>query len=225
MLLDLIYPKHCLECKKDGRYICKKCVRKLIPSYPICPYCNKFSFEGKTHTNCGNKLGLDQLTSLWKYEGVIRKAILVLKYKFVLDISEDLSDLVYREVKKRKINFGKNVIFTSVPLYKKRLLFRGFNQSEKIIEKVTERLNFKFIPDLLIRCRNTEFQTNLTKKERLKNLKNAFQFNNKYKIKNRDRKIVIFDDVWTTGATIKEMAKVLKKKGINNVVGLTIAKR
>jgi competence protein ComFC len=81
------------------------------------------------------------------------------------------------------------------------------------------------VPDLVVRTKNTGFQTSLTKNERLKNIKNAFEFNNHYKIKNKDQKIIIFDDVWTTGATVKEIAKVLKKKGISKVVGLTIAKR
>lgn len=225
MLLDLIYPKKCLECSKSGCYICKSCINKVKSSNFVCPFCNRSSFEGKVHPNCKKPLGLDQLISLWKYEGVIRKAILVLKYKFVLDVSEELSDAIYERITQKEIDFGKNIILTSVPLHKKRQFFRGFNQSEVVAKKIAEKLNWKYVPDILVRSKNTEFQTNLSKSQRLKNIKNAFEFNNRYKLKDKNKIIVIFDDVWTTGATIKEMTKILKKKGINTIIGLTITKR
>ena len=224
-ILDLFYPKKCLECNKNGQYICEKCVKQVKPSYFSCPYCNKPSYEGKTHPNCKKKLGLDQLISLWKYDGIVRKAILVLKYRFVFDISEEFSNRIYERIIEKKIPLGKNIILTSVPLHKKRQFFRGFNQTEEIAKRLSDYLNWKYLPDILVRNKNTKFQTNLTKKEREKNIKNAFEFNNKYKLKNKNKVVVIFDDVWTTGSTIKEMTKVLKKKGIKTVIGLTITKR
>jgi len=224
-ILDLFYPKKCLECAKSGSYICENCLKKVKSSGFVCPSCNRSSFEGRSHPNCRKKFGLDQLISLWKYQGVIRKAILVLKYKFVLDISDELSNLIYKKIQQKKIDFGKNTILTSVPLHQKRQFFRGFNQSEVIAKKLAEKLKLRYIPDLLVRLKNTKFQTNLTAKEREINIKNAFKFNNKYRLKDKNKKIVIFDDVWTTGSTIKEIAKVLKRKGIKTVIGLTITKR
>jgi len=224
-ILDLIYPKKCLECKENGHYLCTKCIKKVRSSYPTCPNCNKYSFWGKTHKNCKKKYDLDELISLWKYEGVVRKGILVLKYKFVSDVTKELSDLITKEIKKRKIIFGKDTIIIPVPLHKNRHFFRGFNQSEEIVKKVSQKLGLKFMPDLVVRTKNTSFQTSLTKNERLKNIKNAFKFNCHYKIKNKDKKVIIFDDVWTTGATVKEIARVLKKKGISKVSALTITKR
>ncbi|MBU2036537.1 hypothetical protein KKC36_03780, partial [Patescibacteria group bacterium] len=189
-ILDLFYPKKCLECGKSGGYICDKCVKKVRPSYFSCPYCNKPSFEGKTHPNCKKKQKLDQLISLWEYEGVIRKAILALKYKFVLDISNELSNVIYKKIQQKKIDFGKNVILTSVPLHKKRQFFRGFNQSEEIAKRLSEHLDWKYLPDILVRSKNTEFQTNLTKKEREENIKNAFKFNTKYQLKDKNKIVV-----------------------------------
>jgi len=125
-----------------------------------------------------------------------------------LDISDELSNLIYKKIQQKKIDFGKNTILTSVPLHQKRQFFRGFNQSEVIAKKLAEKLKLRYIPDLLVRL-----------------IKNAFKFNNKYRLKDKNKKIVIFDDVWTTGSTIKEMAKVLKRKGIKTVIGLTITKR
>ncbi|MFH1971736.1 MAG: ComF family protein [Patescibacteria group bacterium] len=224
-ILDLFYPKKCLECNKNGQYICEKCVKKVRPSYFSCPYCNTSSYEGKTHPNCKKKQGLDQLISLWKYDGIVRKAILVLKYRFVFDISEELSNRIYERIIEKEIPLGKNIILTSVPLHKKRQFFRGFNQTEEIAKRLSDYLNWKYLPDILVRNKNTKFQTNLTKKEREKNIKNAFKFNNKYKLKDKNKEVIIFDDVWTTGSTIKEMTKVLKKKGIKTVIALTITKR
>lgn len=200
-ILDFIYPKKCLECKKEGFYICKDCLNKVEKPFQS-----------------------GHFISFWKYQGVIRKAILALKFNFASDISAELSQLLYNQILKNKFSFDRNCIFTSIPLYKKRQNFRGFNQSEKIAKSLAEKLNRRFVPNLLIRVKNTKFQSELSKKDRKENLKNAFEFNKKYRIKHKNIQIVVFDDVWTTGSTIKEAIKVLRKQSLNNIVVLTLAR-
>jgi len=200
-ILDLIYPKRCLGCRKEGNYICKNCLEKV----------EKVSPSGK-------------LICFWKYEGVIKRAILILKYSFVENISDELSSLLLEEINRRKINFSLNSIFVCIPLHKKRQNFRGFNQSEEIFRKLAKKLGYRLIPDLLIRVKNTSPQSRLTKKERDKNIKYAFVFNRKYKVRNKEREIVLCDDVWTTGSTIKEATRVLKEQGFKDISAFTIAR-
>jgi ComF family protein len=112
-----------------------------------------------------------------------------------------------------------------VPLHKKRLLQRKFNQSAllaKNLQKLAPQLIF--FSDFLIRTKHTKPQTTLKKKQRENNLKNAFALNEKYSNQVRGKNFLLIDDVTTTGATLENCAKVLKKHGAKKIVTLTIAK-
>ncbi len=112
-------------------------------------------------------------------------------------------------------------IICAVPLHKKRLRQRKFNQAA-LIAKFLDRK--KFNPDLLWRLVNTVSQVKLKREERERNLKKAFLVNKKYRNSIKDKTILLIDDVATTGATINNCAKALKKAGAKKVVVLTIAK-
>lgn len=204
--LDLIFPKECLECKRKETYICETCLSKVekrgvfINSY----------FSG--------------LISLWKYEKVIKKAILKIKYKFASDIAKSVANLASNELSKRDLKL-KNFILVPIPLYKKRENWRGFNQAEIMGKIIAKNFNWDFKGDFLVRKINTRSQVELKKNERRFNIKNAFVVNPKYISLNfKNRKFIIFDDVYTTGSTLKEGARVLKNKGIKEIWGLTIAR-
>ena len=72
-ILDLIFPKTCLGCGREGQYICPNCLAKVLLLKPACPYCEKPSIDGFTHIRCKKKYGLDGLTSIYRFEGVIKK--------------------------------------------------------------------------------------------------------------------------------------------------------
>lgn len=222
-VLDLIFPKKCLECKKEGRYICKDCVKKTRPARSVCPYCGIYSFFGKTHENCKKKYGLDGIYSIWKYDGVVRKAIIALKYKFANDVSKELAWEAIKELKKLKI-FSRNSILIPIPLHIKRENWRGFNQAEEIGKLIAKDFNWKFVPNLLIRKISTKPQVGLKGIERTQNVKDIFEIVSRYNTKNYKNQIIIFDDVYTTGSTLKEAGSVLKNAGFSNVWGVTIAK-
>jgi competence protein ComFC len=221
-LLDLIFPKSCLGCRREGRYICEKCLGKVQILKPACPYCEKASIDGFTHTKCKKKYGMDGLTSIWDYEGVIKKAILALKYKYSTEAGRELSALFVHEL----LTGGtlvKEGTLVPIPIHWHRENVRGFNQSIEIGKLVAESLGWKFIPDLLIKKKTTASQASLSVEERKQNLQGVFSLNPSY-VLIPNSSVLLFDDVFTTGSTLKEAAKVLKHAGVKKVWGLTIAR-
>ncbi len=223
-LLDLIFPKKCFACGKTGLYICDDCLSSVRKARPICFYCRKPSIDGMTHSKCKKKLGLDHFYSIWIYEGVIRKAILQLKYRYTSDLASSLCDKVLSKIKENNMVLTKDALLVPIPLHGSRKKWRGFNQSEITGQKLAKHFSYYFVPDLLLRTRNSIPQANLKKAERIKNIRGVFSFNSKYEDLKRNFNIIIFDDVATTGSTLKEAVKVLKHKKFEHVSIFSIAR-
>lgn len=223
-ILDLIFPKSCLECGSEGLYLCPNCISKVKTPRPICPFCLRFSLYGRAHSRCKSSVALDGLTCLWKYEGVTRRAILRLKYNFALEISNELSNYSFRKLQVDNPIFLKNVILVPIPLYWYRENWRGFNQAEALGSKIATLLGWGFEPALLVRKGFRPPQTGLARADRLENTTGVFDVSVDFIKTLPSFKIVLFDDVWTTGSTLKEAAKALKQKGAKKVWGLTLAR-
>ena len=151
------------------------------------------------------------------------------KYRYVEELSLVLVALILKYIKENEIchNYGfsfQNTIITAVSLHQKRYLSRGFNQSQLMAEKLAQNLGFEY-HDLLIRKINTPSQVNLKKEERQQNVANAFIFNNKFDGLNKNKKIIIIDDVVTTGSTLEACAQELERQGFMDIYGLVIAQR
>lgn len=222
-LLDLIFPKKCFGCGQEGSYLCPLCQEKLKPAGPICPVCTMPSGQGFTHPRCRYELSPDGLTSIWEYQGGIRKAILSLKYKFVYEVAGEIAELVVGKLKKRKVFSPARPILIPVPLHRQRQNWRGFNQMEEIGKRVALKMRWEFIPDLIVREKPAAPQVQLKGDDRRKNIRGVFTVNPHYRLSTM-HSVLIFDDVWTTGSTIREAAKTLKKAGAKEVWGLTITK-
>ncbi len=108
-----------------------------------------------------------------------------------------------------------------VPLYKNRLRQREFNQSALLAKYLAKGIGSTLLIDSLVKMKDTKPQVGLSSNERLKNMKNAFWIQNKEVVEGKD--ILLIDDVSTTGATIRECSKVLKKAGAGNIHVLTLA--
>jgi ComF family protein len=224
VFLDFIFPKFCLECKAPGKYLCFSCLEKTQRAAEFCPECKIHSFRGRTHKLCKKPYGLDGAFSVWQYKRVIRKAILGLKYRFAPEIAKELAKAFVSEIKKRPLQLNKPIL-VPVPLHPRRKRWRGFNQSEEVGKVLAQNMRWEFVPDLLIRKKSTQPQTELKRSQRKHNIKGVFVLNPKYQsLITSHRSLVIFDDVWTTGSTIKEAARVLKRKGARSVWGLTISR-
>jgi ComF family protein len=223
-LLDLLFPKSCLECGKYGIYICPECLSKVPLAKNVCLGCFRPSVDGKTHFKCRKKLLADCLFSLWKYQGVVRKAILKLKYKFAYDIADELARKFISGLG-GEVLLPSSAVLIPVPLHRLRENWRGFNQAENIGEIISQKMGWKFQPNVLQRYKFTKTQVGLKRKQRLANVRGVFRVVPKEAF-NLDRKenIVIFDDVFTTGSTIKEAGKVFKRLGFEDVWTLTLAR-
>ena len=226
--LDLLFPRRCLGCGRSGGYFCASCINLVsLNNQDICPVCTKASIGGLTHYGCVSPLALDGLTAVFNYRGLVKKAIKKLKYRFVSDLAEDLVEVFLSFCGENKA-FGKfcqaeNVALVPIPLHPQRFRWRGFNQAELLGQLIAQNLGLKFLPEVLARTKKTLPQVDLMKIDRHKNIKNAFSLSRNIII-SQYRNLVLFDDVWTSGATLKEAAKVLKRNGAEKVWGLTLAR-
>jgi competence protein ComFC len=202
-LFDILFPRYCLECKQPGKYICDSCISKVAH---------------------GGWRGIDY--SVFKYEGVIRRAIIALKYKFATDLVDELvAACIGRSVNQYSLfSNQKSICLVPIPLHWHRHNWRGFNQAELIGEKLAKQMKWDFVPDLLLRTKESTPQVQLKGVGRRKNLNGVFSVNpiRKSLILNHES-LVLFDDVYTTGSTIKEAERVLKLAGFRNIISLTIA--
>ncbi|HJX45754.1 MAG TPA: double zinc ribbon domain-containing protein [Patescibacteria group bacterium] len=222
-ILDLVFPRKCLNCGKDGSYLCAKCTDNIKELLQICPVCERFSISGKTHARCTSFISCNGLFSVWPYKGVIRKALIALKYKFAYEIAQEISDNLTRKLSKTFFINLKNPILIPIPLHTLRKNWRGFNQTEVMGKIIAERFNWRFEPGFLVRRKIISPQTGLGKMERKENVKGVFGINNKI-INARYSTLILFDDVWTTGSTIKEAAVIIKRNYQNPVWSLTVAR-
>jgi ComF family protein len=133
-----------------------------------------------------------------------------------------LVELLYPKLEEFIIDID---LICAVPLYKKRLKKRKYNQALLLAKSIAKKYQIKLIPDLLIRIKGGKYQIGLNKTARINNVKNAFKINDKYLSKIKNKNILIIDDVVTTGATIDNCSKILKKSGCKNVFAAVIAKR
>ncbi|MBI4999747.1 ComF family protein [Candidatus Gottesmanbacteria bacterium] len=226
LLLGLLFPRRCVSCGRLGNYFCQRCSSIIqIIKTPVCPVCERASIGGKTHPGCQTRYTLDGLTSIWVYEGPIKKAIKLLKYKFVTDLARELVYLSFGGSTSAEVEPLKETILTPVPLHWWRFHWRGFNQAEILGKMIAKKLGIKFVPDLLVREKSTRPQVELRGKQRQENIVDAFIINprlSQFPISNFQ--FLIFDDVWTTGATLRVCRNVLKRAGAKKVWGLTLAR-
>ncbi len=245
IIFDLFFPKICIGCQKEGSWICSDCLKDIkIIKTPFCPKCRKPTKMGEfcqvspdqaklDKQCCGDKFVLDGIMICAKYEeGVLREAVHNFKFNFVFDIGELLGDLMLGKL--NKINreqpwtFPIFDLIVPIPLHKKRLKYRGFNQSEILAKKIADKFNIKLEAKRLKRIIHTSPQAELDREQRLKNLKNVFEWGN-YIGAGRDlplrgKNILLVDDITTTGATLEECAKVLKKEGADKIWGIVLGK-
>jgi len=148
------------------------------------------------------------------------------KYNFVVDLGEEISSLLIKFLD-FKISQGEISDFDLVipiPLARKRLLFRGFNQSEVLAKKITQNFSWPLGQNIVSRQNSRQPQVGLRKKDRLANVRGIFKI--KYPASEflPGKKILLVDDVVTTGATLDECAKVLTQAGAKEIWALVLAK-
>lgn len=225
-LLDLIFPNHCLGCNLEGVILCERCQGQLPMNRKFnCPFCKQPSFLGNICFSCRRHSHLDGVWIASNYQNeLLKKCIKVFKYNLVTDLAAPLADLLngylayIKDLSPAALDFD---LIIPVPLHRRKILERGFNQSEILAKSVSQKYGWQLIVDVFQRQRFTRSQVKLDINERKDNIKDAFKINDKEKVKGR--KILLIDDVITTGSTLNECAKVLKAAGADKVWALVLA--
>lgn len=189
----------------------------IFPKNPNCILCNENEAEGICITCRGSIYKLPKEDESYGiYKGALKE--LILNFKFLKDFN---SGDVLVDLLEEKIQGLEGYYLTYIPCSKKTLKKRGFNQCEYIAKKLGRRLDMPVV-NTLLKVKETSPQKTLRNKERQLNIRGAFEGNNIKLIKNN--KFILIDDVITTGATIEEGIRILKKYGANEIKILTIAK-
>ena len=232
LILDILFPKFCFNCEKEGDYLCQDCQELL----EISGFHRNYSTQN-----------LDDLYFAVDYKNpLIKKLIQRFKYEpFVKKLAKSLSYLIitHFQLMDNKPNFdqrasnGADFILIPVPLDKKRLRWRGFNQAEELSKELAKFLKIPLISNsqaerggrrneisspCLTKIKETSPQIKLSDQERKENVRGVFLIKDRELIKNKN--ILLVDDVYTTGATMEECAIVLKKAGTKKIIGIVVAR-
>ena len=210
---QIFFPPFCLNCKKSTpenpaslRWLCMECHRQMSPWWQ----------------KCSMKPEMEESFYIFDYKKdvIAKKAILALKYNWVKDLAETLN--VYIEKERDNIKKLEFDLIIPMPLHKYRLRERGFNQSSLIAQKISEISGKEIREDVLIRKTYRKPQAEIKKRDaREKNIRNIFKVIDGDRITGKT--ILIVDDVATTGATLKECARVLKDSGASKIISFTLA--
>lgn len=231
-LSDLLFPPFCLNCQKEGTYLCPDCFSLIdIANNQFCPFCQpqKIVLDARTCFFCRKNKNLAGLFSAASYRNfIIKKAISQFKYEpFLKEMAKPLASLIiqhFQLIDYRPPFFRDKTgfILVPVPLHKKRRRWRGFNQAEEISRQISLFFKIPLISDVLLKIKETRPQMELSGKEREENIQEVFVCENRDLIK--EKKILLVDDVFTTGSTMEECARVLKKSGAKEVWGVAVAR-
>lgn len=230
-MLDILYPRHCIQCGSPSpepmRYICWDCFSdtpKVEP--PFCTVCGDPVAGNIQHDYtcfaCARETpAFDRARSAVRYEGAVGEALRSLKYNHSLWVVDDLVELLFSCVQAEYPGRTFDCV-TAVPLYPPRRRERGFNQSALLGSALARRLKIPFRPGMLRRVHPTASQTGLTAPQRTANVCGAFRVG--FFARPAGRRILLVDDVMTTGATVNACAGALKKGGAASVCAVTVAR-
>ncbi len=233
-LMNIIYPPRCHicqdflgDCDRKIPDICDNC-SSCFPAvtHPFCSICG-VPFQSKVEEDhlCEKCIQTrpfyDELRAPYLYEDKIMEAVHLIKYSGKSFLVKSFGPLL-ADFAKDRFRDTKDMIMIPVPLYKKKLRQRGFNQSALFVKSISTILEIEAGYYFLRRTRYTETQTGLNLKERRKNVKGAFEVPEGNDL--RGKSVILVDDVATTGNTMNECARILKKAGCKKVFGLVLAR-
>ena len=227
-IIDFFYPRKCMFCGEaiptGDDFFCKKCYYKLPridesrclicgreiyegPGYKICPTCKK------------HKIWFDANYPSFLYDSVMEEA--VKKYKFAgkMWYFKQFSRFMYKTIKDNKLT-ADYIVYP--PINKKTFYERGFNQSELIAEELSKMTGINIIKKCILKTKDNEKQSLMTGAKRFENVRGVFAIDSKYENLIKDKRILIIDDVLTTGSTMSECARMLKKSGAKSVICATL---
>lgn len=225
-LLDMVFPRRCPVCDDvlpfGGALICDGCRKKLMyVSEPRCRKCGKALYN-ETGEYCADCLkvehSFDRAVSAFIYNDAARDAIFRFKYRGRQEYARFFAESIWKRLGEEIRSFNAPALIP-VPIHRDRLKKRGYNQAALLAAELSGLSGYPVYDRIIGRVRNTAPQKNLSREERMKNMKRAFKLSgNVVEL----TKAVIVDDIYTTGSTADEMSKVLKSAGIRDVYVVTV---
>jgi len=223
-LLDLIFPLACAGCNAEGALLCGECRQTLERRPPSCFVCHLRNFSGVLCAACGSATHLRRFIAPLSYRDPrVRELVHQFKYGGVRSLAEMFGDEIASHLAAYRIRFPQNSVLVPIPLHPSRQRERGFNQSALIAEAVGRRAGLRVAP-LLIRCRRTDPQVGMhSHEERRRNVADTFSVRQPAETISGKR-VILVDDVATSGATLAEAARVLREAGARSVSALAVAR-
>ena len=228
-ILDWIYPRRCPVCdgilEKKEPYICRKCAGKLKPvEEPRCRKCSKpiRSWTEEYCVECGKgKHAYEKGYAVYPYHGPIQGSLMRFKYAQRQEYAGFYAQAI-RIYGGDAIQRMQPEALVPVPIHKKKLRARGYNQAEVLARQLTDQTGIPMDADLVLRKKNTLPQKELDHEERRRNLREAFALKHPDK-KLPYKRILLVDDIYTTGSTVDALAALLKQAGAEEVCFVAVA--
>jgi len=219
--LDLLFPQKCIGCGKEGLILCSACqasLPRIMP--PLCPLCGRPQLSGILCPGCVSwQASIDGIRSPFRFEGTMRQAVYQLKYRNLRALAAPLARLLNDYLSTGPL---PGEVLVPVPLHRKRLRERGYNQSGLLAKRLGKLAGLPVVDNCLIRQRHASPQARTSNvEERQSNVAGAFICRDD---RLKDKKVLLIDDVSTSGATLDACAEALKEGGAASVWGLTLAR-
>ena len=214
-LISLIAPHSCIVCNREGTPVCSECVEVIARAKkPVCFLCNSLSEDFKTCLACRHKTSLRRVWVAARYESYVKDLIAQYKFERQRQSYISLAYLIERIISVRSYD-----VVTAVPCASSRFRKRGYNQSELIARQVARKLRLPYLE--LLRKTGQSRQVGHSRADRLKQVRNTIGLTGNSA---RGKRILIIDDVTTTGATLDACASVLKSARAKSVEAAVVAK-
>jgi ComF family protein len=219
--LDLLFPRWCVGCGREGDFICPACLKsqaRITP--PLCPRCGQPQLNANLCPACvGWPAEIDGIRAPFKFDGVIRQAIHELKYNNLRAMAAFLGQMLSDYLAANPLPAE---VLVPVPLHPKRLRERGYNQSRLLALELAKLSGLPLVDEHLVRERHTTPQARTPNvDERRRNVADAFTCRDR---RLEEKQVLLIDDVATSGATLDACARALKESGASSVWGLVLAK-
>jgi ComF family protein len=226
-----VFPSTCKICRAlleapAEKVLCQNCLDKIVPlRAPFCPACGRFfDGAGESHTcsACLNQAPpFSAHRSSARYRGHLKDALLLFKYRRYRVLGVNLAGFVVEALKKEDGLWTGVDVIVPVPLHRRRRWDRGFNQAEVLAREIGRLKRIPVESRVLIKVQNVPPQTSLERDERKSNVRDAYRLDRAERLQGKT--VLLVDDVYTTGSTMRECAGLLKNGGVKDVRAVTVA--
>lgn len=224
-IIDMVYPRRCPLCgeivKGNQRLACDTCMEELeYLEEPRCKCCSKpiEQEEEEYCYDCSRKeFYFESGIALWNYSTKMKRSLAMFKYHNRKEYGEFYGEEFVRAYGDMLVNLEPDALIP-VPVHWTRYIERGYNQAAVIAKQIGNRIQIPVVEDFLVRTKKTIAQKKLNDKERTRNLQGAFAVSKKWEKKEHNlKRVVIIDDIYTTGSTMNACAKVLLESGMEEI--------